>query len=163
MKKLFLRFIAFAGLGFLLAQPALANDAQFASTLMGAGIGGLIGSSIGHGDGRLAATGAGVFLGGLIGNELGRPSYYDEPRYAAASSAYAYPYDMFPPGDSYGGGYRPNYVAPPTPVPMPVIYLDDTVGNYCREFTQMVRIGNRMQESYGTACLQPDGSWHIVQ
>ena len=31
--------------------------------------------------------------------------------------------------------------------------------SYCREYTNRVVIGNRVQESYGTACLQPDGSW----
>jgi hypothetical protein len=34
--------------------------------------------------------------------------------------------------------------------------------DYCREYTRTVYIGNRMQEAYGKACLQPDGSWMIV-
>ncbi len=34
--------------------------------------------------------------------------------------------------------------------------------DYCREYTRTVYIGNRAQEAYGTACLQPDGSWMIV-
>lgn len=33
---------------------------------------------------------------------------------------------------------------------------------YCREFTKDVLIGGQMQKSYGTACLQPDGSWQVV-
>lgn len=33
---------------------------------------------------------------------------------------------------------------------------------YCREYTRTVYIGARTQEAYGTACLQPDGSWMIV-
>jgi hypothetical protein len=32
---------------------------------------------------------------------------------------------------------------------------------YCREFTQTVTIGNKTQQGWGTACLQPDGSWQI--
>lgn len=35
-------------------------------------------------------------------------------------------------------------------------------GQQCREYTRTVYIGNRAQEAYGTACLQPDGSWMIV-
>lgn len=35
-------------------------------------------------------------------------------------------------------------------------------GDYCREYTRTVYIGNRAQEAYGQACLQPDGSWMIV-
>lgn len=33
---------------------------------------------------------------------------------------------------------------------------------YCREFTQVVDIGGRAESAYGTACMQPDGSWQIV-
>ena len=39
---------------------------------------------------------------------------------------------------------------------------DAGASNYCREYTRTVYIGNRTQEAYGTACLQPDGSWMIV-
>lgn len=34
--------------------------------------------------------------------------------------------------------------------------------DYCREYTRTVYIGNRQQEAYGTACLQPNGDWKIV-
>jgi hypothetical protein len=33
--------------------------------------------------------------------------------------------------------------------------------SYCREYTQTFTIGNSTQKGYGTACLQPDGSWEI--
>jgi hypothetical protein len=33
---------------------------------------------------------------------------------------------------------------------------------YCREYTSNVDIGGRLVQTYGTACLQPDGSWRIV-
>lgn len=32
---------------------------------------------------------------------------------------------------------------------------------YCREYTKRVVIGGRTEESYGTACLRPDGQWEI--
>ena len=37
-----------------------------------------------------------------------------------------------------------------------------TAGRYCREFQQKVTVGGQTQEAYGTACMQPDGSWEIV-
>lgn len=37
------------------------------------------------------------------------------------------------------------------------VVADD--GSYCREYTQRVTIGGVLRESYGTACMQPDGSW----
>lgn len=33
---------------------------------------------------------------------------------------------------------------------------------YCREYTQPIKIGGRIEEGYGQACLQPDGSWQKV-
>lgn len=33
---------------------------------------------------------------------------------------------------------------------------------YCREYTDHVNIGRGLEQSYGTACMQPDGSWEIV-
>lgn len=33
---------------------------------------------------------------------------------------------------------------------------------YCREYTRTVWIDGRAQSAYGTACLQPDGAWQIV-
>ena len=35
-------------------------------------------------------------------------------------------------------------------------------GRQCREFRQEVTIGGRRTEAYGTACMQPDGSWEVV-
>ena len=33
---------------------------------------------------------------------------------------------------------------------------------YCREYTQSLKIGNAVQQGYGTACRQPDGSWQLM-
>ncbi len=38
-----------------------------------------------------------------------------------------------------------------------------TSGRQCREFQQSVTVGGKSEQAYGTACLQPDGSWEIVQ
>ena len=35
-------------------------------------------------------------------------------------------------------------------------------GRYCREFQQTVVVGGQVQESYGVACRQPDGSWQLI-
>ena len=35
-------------------------------------------------------------------------------------------------------------------------------GRQCREFQQNVTIGGRDEEAYGTACMQPDGTWQVV-
>jgi len=35
-------------------------------------------------------------------------------------------------------------------------------GRYCREFQHEVTIGSKREQSYGTACRQPDGSWEVI-
>ncbi len=35
-------------------------------------------------------------------------------------------------------------------------------GRYCREYTRTITVGRELYEGYGTACMQPDGSWEIV-
>ena len=35
-------------------------------------------------------------------------------------------------------------------------------GRQCREFQQTVTIGGNKEEAYGTACMQPDGTWQVV-
>ncbi len=44
----------------------------------------------------------------------------------------------------------------------PTRYVEAEDTPYCREYTNRVTVGGRVQESYGTACLQPDGSWQIA-
>ena len=67
----------------------------------------------------------------------------------------------------YHSYYRPvRYVSyAPAYVPPPVYYSNNDYNDsgYCREFTNNVYVGGRMRQSYGTACLQPDGSWRVVQ
>ena len=35
-------------------------------------------------------------------------------------------------------------------------------GLTCREFSQTVEVDGEEEETQGTACKQPDGTWHIV-
>lgn len=39
---------------------------------------------------------------------------------------------------------------------------NDDDERYCREYTKSVRIGGALRSAYGTACMQPDGSWEMV-
>ena len=38
----------------------------------------------------------------------------------------------------------------------------DTPSGLCREYTLDATIGGRPEKVWGTACLQPDGSWRVV-
>ena len=137
------------------ALPACAGDGALLGTGLGAAIGGLFGSQIGRGSGQVVATGVGVAVGGLIGNDIGHEMDAPSPHYASGgSSIYSEPAPLD------FNVYTPNYVAPPAPSPT---HADPEAGTYCREYSQEIRIAGQLQESYGTACLQPDGSWRIVQ
>ena len=81
-------------------------------------------------------------------------------------------------GPRYHYGYYhcpPVYYPPPpprvvyVPAPPPVLSAVPTSpvyrapsGQYCREYQSTVSVGGLPQPSYGTACLQPDGSWRVV-
>ncbi|MFA6279401.1 MAG: hypothetical protein WC612_01230 [Bdellovibrionales bacterium] len=79
--------------------------------------------------------------------------------------------------------YAPYWYAPPprrivyeTTVVQPVRYVSeasllaepvsapyyDERGQLCREYQTMGRVGGYQEAAYGTACLQPDGAWRIV-
>ncbi len=73
----------------------------------------------------------------------------------------AYPY---PPPVVYGSPPAVIYTPPPAAVaPAPPPPDAGAQGGNCREYQSTVTIDGRPQPTYGRACLQPDGSWRIVQ
>ncbi|NBX04070.1 MAG: hypothetical protein EBR02_08470 [Alphaproteobacteria bacterium] len=69
--------------------------------------------------------------------------------------------------------YEPQYVPVYQPVyyPQPVVeefevdepqQSSNNDGQFCREYQSDARVGGKRSETYGTACMQPDGSWQIV-
>ena len=74
-----------------------------------------------------------------------------------------------------GGGYYPEYYAPypayysypayPVYAQPPVVQQVSAPAPaqpYCREYHGNAVIGGVTRPTYGTACLQPDGSWQLV-
>lgn len=167
--------------GLSVTTPAHASANEFLGLVGGAVGGGFIGSTIGKGSGRTVATATGAVLGGLMGQSVGhsldnanryerRSAYYDNTGYYGRGGYYesnAVYYNEPRPQRVY-------YVAPSyerrvrtyevVPAPASYTVVDNSVGNrgdYCREYNQRVTVGGRTQDSYGTACLMPDGSWKI--
>jgi len=91
-----------------------------------------------------AAAQARVFVGVGIGVPVYRP-YYPYPYYAPAY----YP----PPAVVYA---PPPVVVAPTPVVAPAPTSN------CRQYRGDATVDGANQPFYGTACLQADGRWHIV-
>jgi hypothetical protein len=83
---------------------------------------------------------------------------------------------VYPPPPPIVYAPPPVYYVPPPPVvytPPPAVYAPPpppaavsapapTAGQYCREYQSTTVIDGRPQPMYGTACLQPDGTWRIV-
>ena len=61
----------------------------------------------------------------------------------------------------------PVYYAPPpvvyAPAPAPAAYAPAPAAQNCREYQTTIQVNGQPQQSYGTACQQPDGTWRIVQ
>lgn len=101
-------------------------------------------------DDALAAVAivGGVLLGAALLSSASQPSYYSPPQTVYAPAP-AY-------GQSYGYDQQPIQAVPSSDV------YQAQSGQYCREYQSQANIAGRMQYGYGTACLQPDGSWRVV-
>jgi len=130
---------------------------QPGATIIGSILGAATGYQFGNGKGQLVAVGVGTLLGALIGSDVGRAM--DERDYAYATGSFGQAMDTVPscttiswnnPQTGNYGSVTPTNTYEPEP------------GRYCREFQQQVVIGGKLQDAYGTACRQPDGSWEIV-
>ena len=64
------------------------------------------------------------------------------------------------PAPAYAYAPAPAYMVPAAaPAVQQPAYAQN---QYCREYTKTLNIAGQIQQSYGTACMQPDGSWQIV-
>lgn len=88
---------------------------------------------------------------GFIGFSFGFPLVIGPPPVAYPPPAYYYPPPPLP------------QVAPPPAYAYPPAYAPAPPRRTCREYQTTTIIDGRPQPTYGTACLQPDGSWRIVQ
>lgn len=129
---------------------------QTVGTVGGAVLGGLLGSQVGGGSGRLWATGAGAVLGALAGSEIGKSLDRADQMYMSQTTQASLEHTKSGTTSTWN---NPDTGHSGTVTPTDTYKQDD--GSYCREFQQTVTVGGEMQEAYGTACRQPDGSWKI--
>lgn len=76
-----------------------------------------------------------------------------------APYGYHRPYSYYRPAQYYP---QPVYINPQQVVMGREVQVSDN-DQYCREYQSKARVGGQWQDTYGTACYQPDGSWQIVQ
>lgn len=150
--------IAFvAALGLSLAACESAGPKQGAGTVIGAIGGAVAGAQVGKGDGRLAATAVGTLLGALVGSEIGKS--LDRADQLAMAQTTQQTLEVEPSGTT-NSWRNPDSGNSGTITPTRTYTKND--GQPCREFQQTVTIGGKIEEAYGTACRQADGTWKIV-
>jgi surface antigen len=116
-------------------------------------VGGLIAAAAGGcGAGIAADVIRGALLGGLVGNYLD-----DRDKKMGAASANR-ALETAPSGQSVAWN-NPDSGHSGTVTP---VRTYQSGGTYCREYQQIVTIDGNPQQSYGTACRPPDGSWKIA-
>ncbi|CCQ73991.1 RT0821/Lpp0805 family surface protein [Magnetospira sp. QH-2] len=157
-----LRKTTIAATASLLLVSGCVTDAQnnpnkTMGTLLGAGLGALAGSQIGGGKGNMAAiavgTLAGAWLGGNVGSKLdevdrmkmqGTTQSALEYNKAGTTSSWSNP------DSGHEGTITPTRT------------YSSSAKEDCREYRTTVTIDGRVEEAYGTACRQPDGSWQVI-
>ena len=145
---------------FTISLSACTKEEQ--GTIFGAIIGGVVGNSIeGRGHRGRGNSGAGMIIGSMIGasmgNSVGRK--LDEADRMRMRDAHMSAFE------NNRSGVRSQWRNPDSGnhgwvEPEPA--YENTYGQYCREYTQTVYIGNKEEQAYGKACRQEDGAWEIV-
>jgi surface antigen len=129
------------------------NPKAVLGSVIGAGGAALLAGALGgRGWTVVAAALAGGLLGGAIGNRLDKKD--KELAAQAAQRAFEAGQSGQPsvwnnPDSGNHGAITPTHT------------YQLATGQYCREYTQDVWIGNDKQQTYGTACRQADGTWQI--
>jgi surface antigen len=119
--------------------------------------GGVAGAQFGGGTGRLVAAGVGTLLGAYLGSEVGKSLDRADRAYAVETAHSALEYNP--------SGYAASWRNPDSGhygTVTPVRTYEAAPGRFCREYQSTIHVGGRMEQGYGTACRQPDGSWEIV-
>ena len=117
--------------------------------LLGGGIAALAGGNAGV---IVASALGGALLGGYIGNKL------DKRDKQMAAEAAQRAFDSNPTGQASVWN-NPDSGHSGSITPTKTYQLAN--GQYCRMYTQTIQIGNEPQQTYGTACRQPDGTWQV--
>lgn len=128
---------------------------QGIGTLAGAAAGAVAATNIGKGKGNIAAIAIGTLLGAAVGSEIGASLDRADKLYMNHTAQYGF--ETAPSGATvqWNNPDSGNYG---TFTPVRTYQSGNT---YCREYNQTISVGGRLQEGYGTACRQPDGSWQL--
>ena len=147
MKKL-----AVAALSMSLLVGCADMNNEGVGTISGGVIGGLLGSQFGSGSGKVAAAAGGALIGAYLGGQIGK-SMDRQDRMEVQRALETAPTGKAVVWSNPDTGNR--YTVQPTRT-----YYRERLP--CREYTTKAIIDGRTELLRGSACRQPDGSWHVV-
>ncbi len=143
------------------ASPAYA-DKENVGNIIGGIIGGVIGSQIGKGNGNTAAIILGTIAGTMIGGKVGRDMDEADRQALAEAQNQALRDQLGRRTDWDGRSYGSRTGARGSFTSIREGYNNRT-GEYCREYTSVITVNNRTEETRGVACTRRDGSWYEVR
>ncbi len=147
-----LRTVTLATLCLALVGCAAQGPREESGMVIGGLLGGLLGAQAGDHHLRPVAIVAGTIIGASIGGTIG--SYMDETDRLRAGQTL----------ETVRTGVSSSWRNPDTGVQYqftPTSTYETTQGP-CREYTMNALIGGQLEQVYGTACRQADGSWRIM-
>lgn len=127
-------------------------SSEMMGNVLGGVVGGVAGNQIGRGSGRTAAVIGGTIIGVMVGGSVGRSMDGIDQGCVAGALDYVPDQRAIAWAGDQGERYRVT----------PVRSWGEDGGRYCREYQATAVVGGRKQQTYGTACRQPDGQWEIV-
>jgi surface antigen len=129
------------------------NKKTTVGAMGGATAGGLIAAAA---SGNPAAIAGGVILGGLLGGAVGnaldqrdKELAIKQAQLSLESSRTGQSSSWQNPDSGNSGTFTPTRT------------YQEPGGEYCREYTQEVVVAGEKQQSHGTACRMPDGTWKV--
>ncbi len=146
--------IALLGIGLMACVGASAPGPKTqVGAATGAAAGGLLGAALG---GDTEGILVGVLLGGLVGGAIGNALDQRDKRMAAEAAQRAFENNQAGAATTWRNPDSGNSGSI-----TPTRTYQGGGGEYCREYQQTITVGGEPQQSYGTACRQPDGSWKV--
>lgn len=143
------------------ASPAFA-DKETIGGIIGGIIGGGIGTQIGKGNGNKAAIIIGAIAGTMIGSKVGKDLDEADRRALAEAQRRSLEDRLGSRRDWDGRNYGSRTGARGSFTSTREGYNNRT-GEYCREYTSVIYLRDRTEETRGVACSRRDGSWYEVR
>ncbi len=131
---------------------------EMSGTIGGMFLGAYLGSKVGSGNGQSLSKAFGAIFGTIAGRELGRS--FDRGNFNQAEEVVQVSMNSNPNGET---SLWNNPDSGSSGSITPQTTYQNSTGSKCRDFESTITKDGKTNISHGQACLQPDGSWQVVE